>query len=109
MIWDFGKGLWPSVRVEMEQRGQELDRFKELVKKTVDAKVKAALKPRSYICKTNQHCLWGSWPSAAKASTYIQLVRDPRVEKFKSRPQESKNLALQHSNSAETFEQARKE
>ena len=53
----------------MEQRGQELDSFEELVEKVVDAKAKAALRPRSYACKTDQHCLWGSRPSAAKAST----------------------------------------
>ena len=41
----------------MEQRGQELNSFEELVEKTVDAKAKAALRPRFFVCKTNQHCL----------------------------------------------------
>ena len=52
----------------MEQRGQELDSFEEIVEKTVNAKAKAALRPRSYTCKTDQHCLRGSRPSAAKTS-----------------------------------------
>ena len=38
----------------MEQRGLKLNSFKELVEKAVDAKVKAALRPRSYACKTDQ-------------------------------------------------------
>ena len=52
----------------MEQRGRELNSFKEIVEKTVDAKAKVALKPRFYACDTDQHCLWGSRPSAAKTS-----------------------------------------
>ena len=65
MIWYFWKGLRSSVKIDMEQRGQELDSFKKLVKKTVDAKAKAALRPRSYARKTNQHFLRGSRPIAA--------------------------------------------
>ena len=41
--------------VEIEQQGQELNNFKELVKKAVDAKVKAALRLCSYTCKINQY------------------------------------------------------
>ena len=69
MIWYFQKSLRPSIKVEMEQRGQELNSFKELVKKTVDVKANAPLRPCFYACKTDQHCLWGSRPSAAKANT----------------------------------------
>ena len=68
MIWYFRKGIHPSVKVEIEQRGQELDSFEKLVKKTVNAKAKTALRPRSYACKTDQHCFQGSQPSIAKAS-----------------------------------------
>ena len=35
-------------------------------------------------------------------------MKDPRAEELK-KPQESKALALQYSNSSETFEQAQKE
>ena len=69
MIRYFREGLRPSVRVEMEQRGRELDSFEELVEKAVDAEAKAAFWPRSYARETDQHCLRGSRPSAAKAST----------------------------------------
>ena len=57
MIWYFREGLRPSVRVKMEQRGQELNSFKELVEKAVDAEAKAALQPRFYACKIDQYCL----------------------------------------------------
>ena len=67
----------------MKQRGQELNSFKELGKKTVDAEAKAALRPRSYACETDQHCLRGSWSLAAKASTQGQLIKDLRVKKSK--------------------------
>ena len=107
MIWYFREGLRPSIRVEMEQRGRELDSFEELVEKAVDAEAKAALRPRSYARETDQHCLQGSRPSAAKTSTQGQPMKDPRVEEPKSRPQELKALAAQRStNNAETSEQA---
>lgn len=44
MIWYFRKGLKPSERVEMKQRDRELNKFDKIVKKTVDAEIKAALK-----------------------------------------------------------------
>ena len=68
MIWYFREGLRPLVRVKIEQRSREIDSFKELVKKAVDAKAKTAFRPRSYPCKTDHHCLQSSRPSAAKAS-----------------------------------------
>ena len=89
MIWYFREGLRPSVRVEMEQRGRELDSFEELVEKAVDAEAKAALRPRSYARETDQYCLRGSRPSAAKASTQGQPMKDPKVEEPK-KPKKSK-------------------
>ena len=108
MIWYFREGLRPSVRVKMEQRGRELNSFEELVEKTVDVEAKAALRLRSYARKTNQYCLWGNRPSAAKASTQGQPMKDSRVEEPKSRPQKSKAPVSQHSDSAETSEKAQK-
>ena len=108
MIWYFREDLRPLVRVKMEQRGQQLDSFEELVKKAVDAKAKATLWPRSYARKTDQYCFWGTRPSAGKASTQGQLIKEPRVEEPK-KPKELKAPALQRSDSTQTFEQAQKE
>ena len=93
----------------MEQRGQELNSFEEIVKKTVNAKAKATFKPRSYACNTNQHCFQGSRPSAAKISTQGQLMKNPRVEELKPKSLKRKISAPQCSNSAETSEKAQKE
>ena len=87
MIQYFWKGPRLLVQVKIEQRGQELDRFKKIVKKTINAKAKAAFRPRFYARNTNQHCLQGSWPSAAKISIQSQPMKDPRVEKLKSKAQ----------------------
>ena len=105
MIWYFREGLWPSVQVKIEQRGWELDSFEEIVEKAVDTKAKAALKPCSYACDTDQYCLQGSWPSAAKTSAQGQPMKDPRVEEPKPKSQEQKALASQRLNSAETSEE----
>ena len=98
------------MRVEIEQCSQELNSFEELVKKTVNAKAKATLRPRSYACKTNQYCFRVSQLSAAKTSTQGQLIKNPRVKEPKSRPQESKVPALQRfTDNGKTSEQAWKE
>ena len=110
MIRYFREGLQPTVRVEMEQRGQELNTFEELVKKTVDAEAKATFQPHCYARKTDQYCLWSSQPSTAKTTTQNQPMKDPKVEEPKSRSQKSKALALQRfNNNADTSKQARKE
>ena len=92
----------------MEQRRRELDSFEELIKKAVDAEAKAALRPRFYARKTDQHCLSDSQTSAAKASTQGQPMKDPRV-KEPMKPKESKVPAPQRSDSIKTSEQAWKE
>ena len=94
MIWYFQEGLRLLIRVKIEQRGWELDSFKELVKKAVEAEAKATLRPRSYARKTDWYCFRDSRPSAAKTSTKGQPMKDPKVEESKSRPQESKAPAL---------------
>ena len=109
MIRYFQEGLRSSVWVKIEQRGRELNSFEELVEKAVEAKAKAALQPRLYARKTDQHCLRGSRQSAAKTSTQGQPMKDSRVKKTKSRPQESKAPTSQRSDSFETSKQARKE
>ena len=104
IIWYFQEVLRSSEQIEMKQRGRELNSFEEIVEKAVDAKIKAAFKPRSYAYNTDQHCFRDSWPSAAKTSTQNQPIKDQRVEKPKPKFQEQKTSALQHSDNAETFE-----
>ena len=56
MIRYLREGVCPLVRVEIAQRGQELDSFEELIEKAVDAEAKAALRPCFYACKSDQYC-----------------------------------------------------
>lgn len=44
IIWLFEKSLKPSLRVEIEERGWELNIFKKIVIKAVETKGKAVLK-----------------------------------------------------------------
>ena len=70
MIWYFWEGFQPSVQVKMEQRGQELNSFEEIVEKAIDAEAKAALRPCSYARDTNQYCFRSSQSSAAKTKIW---------------------------------------
>ena len=90
MIWYIKEGLRPLVQVKIEQHGRLLDSFEEMVKKAVNAKANAALRPRPYARNTNQQFFRGSRPSAAKTSTKSQLMKDPQVEKPKPRFQKQK-------------------
>ena len=90
MIRYFQDGLQPLIKVKIEQHGQEFNSFKEIVKKAVDAKAKATLGPRSYVCKTNQHRFQDNWLITTKANTQGQPMKAPRVKNTKSRAQKSK-------------------
>ena len=79
----FWEGFQPSVQVKIEQRDWEFNSFKEIIKKAVDAKAKAILRPCFYACNTNQYYLQGSRPSVAKTNTQDQLMKDLWFEKPK--------------------------
>ena len=85
MIRYFREGLKPSIQAEMEQRGRELDNFKDTIQKTVDAETKAALRPRSAARETDQHCPRGTRPAKSQGSP----MKDPRIEEPKARTQET--------------------
>lgn len=77
------------MRVEIDQRNRELNSFDEIVEKTVDAKVKATLRPRSYTCKTDQYCARNSYHAAIKFYIQASLMKDLRVKESKARTQEA--------------------
>ena len=49
MVRYFEEGLKPSIKAEMDQDAFHLDVYEELVAKAVRAKVKAGLRPSSYV------------------------------------------------------------
>ena len=86
MICYFRKDLKLSVRAEIELRGQELNNFEELMQKAVNVEAKAVFWPCSYICNTNQYCLWDSFPAhftTAKILPQGYQINDPRVKELK--------------------------
>ena len=104
----FREGLKPSIRAEMEQRGRELDSFEDTVQKAVDAEAKAALRPRSAACETDQHCPRGTRPAnSTAAKSPGSPMKDLRVEEPKARTQEA--TPPHRSESTESSEKARKE
>lgn len=55
LIRYFLEALKPSIKAEMESQVDKYEHWKELVKKTVDVKVKTALRPILYIREMDQH------------------------------------------------------
>ena len=49
LIRFFREGLKPSIKAQMEQEGQELDTWKEMIEKAVEIEAKAGLQLASYI------------------------------------------------------------
>lgn len=85
MIQYFQEDLKPSIEAKMDQRGRELDSFKELVERAVEAQTKGALQPVSYTHKTDQHCLRENrlaHINVAKAKTQKIMVKDQWVKKL---------------------------
>ena len=56
----FREGLKLSILAELEHQDLELESFDQMVKKTVDAKAKSALHPRSSTKEMDQHCSQGN-------------------------------------------------
>ena len=86
LIRFFRKGLRPSIKAQMEQRGREHDSWEELVEKAIDAEAKASLQPPSILREMDQHCLCGNRPAhSTVAKSQASSTRDPRdnpVEKL---------------------------
>ena len=62
------------MQVKRKQRVRKFDKFKEIVKKAVDAEVRATFRSCSYARNIDQYRLQGSWLSAAKTNTQDQLI-----------------------------------
>lgn len=76
------------MRVKIAQIGQEFDNFDEIIKKTVNAEVKAFVRPRSYIYKIDQYCTQASCGVATKFYTSGLFIKDLIVKVSKTYIQE---------------------
>lgn len=76
-------GLKPSIKVEMEQMGREVDTWEEIIERAAEAEAKASLQLTSYIREMDHGCLRGNRP-AHVITTHAQAqgisMKDPRDE-----------------------------
>lgn len=79
------------MKVEIEERGRELGNFNNIVKKTVNAKAKAAVRPCSYSRETNQYCGQGNCLIAMKSHVQSPSIKDLKTEEPKARPQKARS------------------
>ena len=63
MIWYFQKGLWPSIRAQLDVRDRDLDSWDEIVDKTVDAEAKESLQALSWTREIDSRCSQGQQPT----------------------------------------------
>lgn len=75
LIRFFCEGLKPLIKAQMEQRGQELDSWDELVEKAIDAKAKDGLQPILIVRKIDQHYPRGNHP----AHTIVAKLKPPAL------------------------------
>ena len=90
MLRYFRKSLKPSVLAELEHQDLELESFDQMVKKTVDAKAKSALRPRFSTKEMDQNCSRGNQlANSIVAKSQGSAIKDPRTEELKVRGVES--------------------
>ena len=71
---------------ELEHRNLELESFNQIVKKTVNAEAKSALRPHSSTKKMDQHYLWGNRPAnSTVAKSQGSAMKDLQTEEPKVR------------------------
>ena len=88
MLRYFREGLKPSVLAELEYRDLELESFNQMLKKTVDAEAKSALRPCSSTKEIDQHCPQGNRP-ANSTKSQGSTMKDPQSEEPKVRGTEA--------------------
>lgn len=76
------------------------------MEKIIDAKAQANLQPTFYNKEIDQWCLRRNKPNSTKASIQSNLIKDLKMKKTRSTPEQLKALALQQ---PEASEKARKE
>ena len=105
LICYFRDGLRLFIQAQTDEQGQDLDTWKEAIKKAINAEAKAACQPQSLIKEMDNCYSWGHRPT--KNDELARELRD--TDKNSSRPQKSKTQALQRSENADTSEKVWKE
>ena len=105
LICYFCDGLRPSIQAQMDERGQDLDTWEEVIENAIDVGAKAACQPQLLMREMDNQCLQSHRP--VKFDEPTKELKDS--DKNSSRLQEPKAQALQHSDNADTSKKARKE
>lgn len=93
----------------MEQRGRELDSFKELIEKAVNAEAKATFRPCFYARETDQYCFRRSRPILSTTTkSQGNSMKDPRIEEPRTKPQKPKAPATQQPEASKKARQKKK-
>ena len=78
LIRFFCKGLRPSIKAQMKQRGQEHNSWEELIEKAINAEAKTSLQPPLILCEIDQRCLHGNRVAySTVAKSQASSNRDP--------------------------------
>ena len=83
MIRILQKGLQPSVRIEINQRGHKLDSFRKIIEKAVNAKAMAKLRPSFKTREMDQNCPQDNrpvYPTVTRSPYQARLTEDPEGE-----------------------------
>ena len=105
LICYFRNGLGPSIWAQSDKWGWDLDTWEQTIAKAINVETKTACQPQSLMKEMNSRCLCGHQPS----KTNKPAKEQKNSNSHKSKPQEHKNPAFQHSDSTETSEKAWKE
>ncbi len=97
LIRYFREELRPSIRAQLDHRGQDLDGWEEVVEKAGDAETKANLQPHFYVRDIDARCLKGHRPSAKKdkEDTYQEPQNEASKDKDKAKSHSSSTSANQ--------------
>lgn len=91
MLRYFRKGLWPSIRVQLQYQNLEVESFKQLMKKIVETKSNASLWPYTTTQKIDQYCFRCfllANTNITKVSTLNSFMKDSKIDKLKFWTQE---------------------
>lgn len=91
----FSEGIKKTTQLEFTS-------FNEIVEIVVDAEAKTAVRPRPETHEIDKHCDWNNHLAVTKSYTQSYLIKDFRIEKWKTQFSEFCTSEYQHKTSQKT-------
>ena len=105
LICYFCDSLRPSIQAQTDERGQDLDTWKEAIKKAIDIETKTACQPQSPIKEMDN-----GYPEGHQPTQTDEPAKKPKnTNKNSCKPQKLKNQAFQRFKNADTSKKTWKE